>query len=599
MVKEHLSGIPAERQIVNRYKEPPVSIETFITSPKYMKAAKTIYPVVMEELKEINTGKYVEAIFTGGIGSGKTTAALYTCAYQLYLLSIMENPHKEYGLDPSSEIMFIFQNKNMTLARTVGYARFKRMLENSTYFNTKFRWDKGIESRLVFPNRIEVVPVSGQETATIGQNVMGGMIDELNYMDRVEVSKQVEDGEEFDQAVRLYNSIARRRKTRFAEVGKLPGILCLVSSRRYPGQFTDEKEDERMREIAENGFSTIYLYDHVVWDIKPWAFSEERFNVFIGDKTRQANIVEEKEEVDPADRFLIRSIPVDFRVDFDKDIINALREMAGVSTMATNPFMANTEAVAAAFKPRQQSILSRSVVEFETEALKYYIKRFDRPYELRYVHIDLGLTSDSAGIVCGFVDRFTPIRRGTGIVETLPVINIDFALRVRPPRYGEIHFEKIRTLIYKLSAAGLNIIWVSFDSYQSVDSIQTLNQKGYDSGTLSMDSSTMPYEMMRSAIYDGRVSMSKHVRLNDELLGLERDLKKGKIDHPPRGSKDISDALAGVVFGLSQKTRIWVEHGINPRDIPRSILEAGQAHKIRAPKGVENIRGRPLNMGPA
>lgn len=599
MVKDHLEGVPPEKQVVNRYKEPPVSIETFITSPKYMKAADTIYPLVMEELKKINTGKYVEAVFTGGIGSGKTTAALYTCAYQLYLLSIMENPHEEYGLDPTSEIMFIFQNKTATLAKTVGFARFKRMLEHSTYFNTKFRWNKEITSRLIFPNRIEVVPVSGQETATIGQNVMGGMIDELNYMDKVEASKQVEDGEEFDQAVRLYNSIARRRKTRFAEVGKLPGILCLVSSRRYPGQFTDEKEAERLREIEENGVSTIYLYDHVVWDIKPWAFSEEKFHVFVGDKTRQAIILEEDEETDVADRPLIRSIPVDFRVDFDKDIINALREMAGVSTMATNPFMSNTEAVAAAFKPKQLSILSRSEVEFETEGLKYFDKRFDRPYEMRYVHIDLGLTSDSAGIVCGFVDSFMSIERALGVVERLPVINIDFALRVRPPRHGEIHFEKIRTLIYKLAAAKLNILWISFDSYQSVDSIQIFNQKGYDAGTLSIDTSTMPYEMMRTAIYDGRVNMPLHDRLNTELLSLERDLKKGKIEHPPRGSKDISDALAGVVFGLSQKIRIWVQHGINPRDIPRSVVDAGQSHKVRAPKGVENIRNRRLDINPA
>jgi len=596
MVRDHLDEIPPEKRIVNRYKEPPVSIETFIKSPKYLNASDTIYPVVMEELKEINGGDYVEAVFTGGIGSGKTTAALYTCAYQLYLLSIMENPHAEYGLDPASEIMFIFQNKTLTLAKTTGYARFKRMLEHSTYFNTKFRWNKIIESKLVFQNRIEVVPVSGQETATIGQNVMGGMIDELNYMDRVEDSKQVDDGEEFDQATRLYNSIATRRKTRFADEGKLPGILCLVSSRRYPGQFTDAKELEREKELAETGTSTIYVYDHVVWDIKPWAFSEERFHVFIGDHTRQAHILEPGEEISVKDRFLVRAIPIDFRVNFDNDIITALREVAGVSTMATNPFMSNTEKVAAAFKVTQPSIMSREEVDFETQTLEFYDKRFDRSDELRYVHIDLGLTSDSAGIVCGFVDKFTEIQRTSMLFEMLPVIKIDFALRIKPPRYGEIHFEKIRTMIYKLAEAGLNICWVSFDSYQSVDSIQQLSLKGYDTGTLSIDTSTLPYEMLRSAVYDGRVLMPPHKRLNGELLGLERDLKKGKIEHPPRGSKDIADALAGVVFGLSQKIRIWVHHGLTPRDVPRSILEAGKQHKIRAPKGLANFRDRGLAM---
>jgi hypothetical protein len=599
MVKDHIDNVPQSERIVNRYKERPVSIETFIKSPKYMKAANTIYPVVMDELREMNNGAYVEAVLTGGIGSGKTTAALYTTAYQLYLLSIMENPHEEYGLDPSSEIMFIFQNKTATLAKTVGYRRFKSMLEHSTYFNTRFRWDKNIESKLVFPNRIEVLPVSGTETATLGQNVMGGMIDELNYMDRVEDSKQVDDGEEFDQAIRLYNSISRRRKTRFAKRGKLPGILCLVSSRKYPGQFTDTKEAEREREIAKTGKSVIYLYDHTVWEIKPWDYGEERFHVFIGDKTRQAYILGDDEEVSAADRSLIRSIPLEFRIDFDTDIINALREVAGVSTVATNPFLANTELVVACFKGGMQSILSRAEVEFETEALRFHKKRFDKPYEMRYIHVDLGLTSDSAGIVCGFVDKFVQIRRSEKVVEIMPLVKVDFALRVKPPQNGEIHFEKIRTMIYKLAEAGLNICWVSFDSYQSVDSIQTLQMRGFDAGTLSMDTSTVPYEMLRSALYDSRVEMPLHQRLHSELLGLERDLKKGKIDHPPRGSKDISDALAGVVFGLTQKIRIWVHHGLSPRDVPRAVMEAGQQHKIRAPKGGGATQTRRLDMDEA
>ena len=56
---------------------------------------------------------------------------------------------------------------------------------------------------------------------------MGGLIDELNYMSVVEKSKVAVDKGTYDQAILLYNSIARRRKSRFMENGKLPGILCL------------------------------------------------------------------------------------------------------------------------------------------------------------------------------------------------------------------------------------------------------------------------------------------------------------------------------------------------------------------------------------
>lgn len=600
MLKDRLTQPDPAKRIENRYKEIPVSIEKFITGPKYLNQPKAVYPKVMEELIEINSGKYIEVIFTGGIGSGKTTAALYTCAYQLYLLSLMRNPHEEYELDPSSEILFIFQNKTETLAKTVEYNRFKELIQDSPYFQEKFKFDPHrVKSRLIFPNRIEVVPVSGQETATIGQNVMGGIIDELNYMDVVSDSKKAVDGEDYDQAVRLYNSIARRRKSRFVNQGKLPGILCLVSSRRYPGQFTDKKEEQMRKEIKKNGASTIYLYDYRVWEVKPeGTFTDGTFHVFIGDNSRQPYVLEDDEEINTADRHLIDTIPVDFRSDFDDDIINALREVAGKSTVSKNPFMSNTAKVAAAFVPRHKSILSRLDVEFETEALEYYKPRFMRPDKMRYVHIDLGLTSDSAGVVCGYVDRFMHVQRSNIVAELMPVVNIDFALRVRPPRYGEINFEKIRTLIYKLAGDGLNIQWISFDSYQSVDSIQQLKQRGYQTGTLSMDTSTLPYEMLRTAIYDGRVSIPPCPRLQGELLGLERDMKKGKIDHPPRGSKDIADSLAGVVYGLTQKIRIWVDAGYSPMDVPRSVIDAANSHKIRPPKGDDQPQ-RPVRINPA
>ena len=58
-----------------------------------------------------------------------------------------------------------------------------------------------------------------------------------------------------------------------------------------------------------------------------------------------------------------------------------------------------------------------------------------------------------------------------------------------------------------------------------------------------------------------------------ELISLERDLEKGKIDHPPGGTKDVADALAGVVRGLSGRTILWAEHGISLRQIPASITQ--------------------------
>ena len=94
-------------------------------------------------------------------------------------------------------------------------------------------------------------------------------------------------------------------------------------------------------------------------------------------------------------------------------------------------------------------------------------------------HVDLGLTGDSAGVAVGWVEGFTKVPRSDNTFELMPQINLDLILEVRPPRGGEIEFEDIRKLFYKLREQGMNLNWISFDSYQSADSIQILRQQGF------------------------------------------------------------------------------------------------------------------------
>ena len=122
-----------------------VGIGEFITNPNYMNARtlknkSVIYPEVMKDLVELNSGKYVEAVLAGGIGTAKTTIALYTQAYQLYLLSCYVSPQEAFGLDPASEIVILFQNLTATKAKEVDYDRFRAMIENSPYFKKHFRF---------------------------------------------------------------------------------------------------------------------------------------------------------------------------------------------------------------------------------------------------------------------------------------------------------------------------------------------------------------------------------------------------------------------------------------------------------------------------
>ena len=136
------------------------------------------------------------------------------------------------------------------------------------------------------------------------------------------------------------------------------------------------------------------------------------------------------------------------------------------------------------------------------------------------------------------------------MMESRPVVKVDFATffsadkRVEPaPR--EVQIRWYRKLIWELRSRGFMIIAVSFDNFQSADSLQILSSWGIETRKASTDRSTELYDTLKDLIYDSRLEGYYNEDLIVELQTLSK-LKNGKIDHPPNGSKDIADALAGA-----------------------------------------------------
>ena len=120
----------------------------------------------------------------------------------------------------------------------------------------------------------------------------------------------------------------------------------------------------------------------------------------------------------------------------------------------------------------------------------------------------------------------------------------------------------------------MNLKWISFDTFQSVDSMQLLRQRGFVTGTQSIDKTSLPYDVTKTAFYDGRVKAPEHDKALSEIVRLERNPQTGKIDHPPNFSKDCADAVAGVVYGLTYRREPWVRYGV---PINRSLVEMVRA----------------------
>ena len=55
-----------------------------------------------------------------------------------------------------------------------------------------------------------------------------------------------------------------------------------------------------------------------------------------------------------------------------------------------------------------------------------------------------------------------------------------------------------------------------------------------------------------------------------------RALRTGKVDHPPGGSKDLADAIAGVIYGLTTMSDIWTQFDIPLREVPDRVWAAAE-----------------------
>ena len=179
------------RQAASQLTRYPVSIREFIESPEYL-GDTSVYPANLEALEQLNNPHgvrvgscYTEAVIAGGIGVGKSTIAILSLAYQIYVLSCLRSPQRLFDLSEKSEVVFVVQAPTERLAKAVGYSRMRELVLQSPYFKG-FAPDKRVKSELRFPNGVVLRPLSGSDTAALGQNVLGGLLDEVAFADYTE-----------------------------------------------------------------------------------------------------------------------------------------------------------------------------------------------------------------------------------------------------------------------------------------------------------------------------------------------------------------------------------------------------------------------------
>jgi len=170
----------------------------------------------------------------------------------------------------------------------------------------------------------------------------------------------------------------------------------------------------------------------------------------------------------------------------------------------------------------------------------------------RFVHIDLSKSKDRCGIVMLRVDRMVEIELEQGVFERVPYFVAELAVSIQPSQAKELDIAAVRNWVVQLQAThNVPLYMVSYDGFNSAESVQALKKIGIRSEVVSMDRSDEAYQQVKRGLYQDRLEIPDNDILVKELVQLDRDEKSGKVDHPPKGSKDISDALAGAIYAAS------------------------------------------------
>ena len=257
---------------------------------------------------------------SGAIGLGKSTISTVGLAYVLYKLLCLKDPAAYYKLTRGSKVAIAIFNISLDQGFGVGFSKLQSMLMKSPWF-LEHGTVSGLKNQTYYPGKDIEILVGSKMEHFLGRDIFAGFLDEMEFAPgsnpKMELSK----------IMKLYTTIKRRMESRYMKLGKLPGILFLVSSKKSESDFLEQY-------LKKNkGKPYLYVVDEPIWVVKAdqGRYSGQYFNVAVGNKYLKSKILSDDEDPAPykANGQEVIAVPVEHREAFELDINSALMDIAG------------------------------------------------------------------------------------------------------------------------------------------------------------------------------------------------------------------------------------------------------------------------------
>lgn len=594
------------------YKEKPVDILRFLDDPYFLgvstwnkeKNVSSIYPYWRDALVKIfEDSSKLQIVLTGSIGTGKSTIGLYGLAYIQYRLLSLKSPWSYFNLADSGKMAVSFFNLNKSLGQSRGFHKLSSLMSKSPWFRKQASFiskAKDLEI-LEFPliRHILSSPYS-EGFGVLGEDVVAGIMDEIDSPQSSLEQKEL--------VLEVYKSTYRRYKDRFAPKGYSLGKLFLSASKQGEGSFIDNFI-ETMKNQPE-----VLIFDAALWEAKPIKRSGVFFPVAVGNTFKPSKLAPIQEEIpalielDKLKMFgerhneifnnfrtavieegysKIIEVPIEFRFNFEMDIVGSLRDLAGITVAGMNKrkLIAAPVFITNCFDRLKENPMSKEQILiglYDTIKLREFfdITKLRLPLNFpRAIHLDMSISGDAYGFAMSGIKDWmkstVQIENNMFTEANLPIVETDLAFTLKAREGDRIPLHKVREFIIDLRQMGVNIQVVTADlTLLSESDRQILLLTGITAESLSLDKTIKPYLDFKGMIYERRWTCHFIQQLLTELSNLEEDNKQGKIDHPKtvikiidlpdgsqrreeeNGTKDLADAVAGSIYSIILKSPV-------------------------------------------
>lgn len=151
-----------------------------------------------------------------------------------------------------------------------------------------------------------------------------------------------------------------------------------------------------------------------------------------------------------------------------------------------------------------------------------------------YIHGDLGAKRDALGIA--MAHRCYKSKK----------VVVDLIVQCPIPLGSQLMLKTFRDFVVHLYTKGFWIGKVTTDSWQSLETHQLLQRKGFQTEVYSVDRNLEPWDTWWDLCVADDIDFYGYPKMMEEAAAL-RLIDGKKVDHTSQGSKDVCDGVAGAV----------------------------------------------------